>query len=282
MIGFTILGAGGALGQALVARLRSAAVPVLPVTRNMLPALLGSDRNIGNVINCVGLTGDFRSRALDTANAHVAITVECLKRLRFESFLFLSSTRVYAHAASTHEQAALPCRPDDPSDLYNITKLAGEALCLSDPRPTVRVVRLSNVYGVDMPETFLSQVIREGRATGAVQFRQGSDSEKDYVSADAVVTILPEISRRGSRRLYNLASGRNTRHATIARILREEAGWNVSFLEGALVIRFPTIDTTRLESEFGPILSTLSEDLPRLIRPGQEVQCSPSTRPADG
>ena len=44
-----------------------------------------------------------------------------------------------------------------------MTKLAGEALCLADPRSTTRVARLSNVYGIHMPaDTFLGQVLREG------------------------------------------------------------------------------------------------------------------------
>ena len=153
-----VLGAGGFIGAALVAWLESQDQVVHAVTRASLPALLAGRRPAGHVIDCVGLTGDFRVRPLDTAEAHVGVVARCLADLQFDSFLLLSSTRVYARANATHEDAALPTVPADPSDLYNVTKLAGEALCLADParhdpRGTV-VERLWHRHpGGDIPGT---------------------------------------------------------------------------------------------------------------------------------
>ena len=220
----------------------------------------------------------FVSRSLDTAEAHVGLVARCLSELQFGSFLFLSSTRVYARATSTREDAALPTLPADPSDLYNLTKLAGEALCLADPRPTVRVARLSNVYGAGMPaETFLGQVLAEGMTNGSVVLRQSPWSAKDYVSLDAVTRLLPAISTDGHDRLYNLASGHNTPHAAIAERLRGVIGWRTGFATGAPTLCGTPIDTTRITTEFGPITCDLLADLPALIPPEQEDQCSPST-----
>ena len=158
MAAFTILGAGGRIGQALVTALRPHH-PVRAIDRAALPGLLSAREPAGHVICCIGLTGDFRTRPLATAEAHVAIPARILADIPFESFLYLSSTRVYAHAATTKEDALLPASPGDPSDLYNLTKLAGEALCLSDPRPTVRAVRLSNVFGpVADPASFVEKL----------------------------------------------------------------------------------------------------------------------------
>ena len=148
---FTILGASGFIGRALVAWLESGDHVVHAVTRASLPALLASRRPAGHVIDCVGISNDCRLCPLDTAEAHVGLVAHCLTELKFESFLLLSSTRVYAHAGATHEDATLSALPSDPADLYNLTKLAGEALCLADPRFSVRVARLSDVYGMDMP-----------------------------------------------------------------------------------------------------------------------------------
>ena len=67
----TVLGAGGFIGGALVARLIAEGRPVDPVTRDDLPALLSARRPAGDVIYCIGLTADFRTRPLDTAEAHV-------------------------------------------------------------------------------------------------------------------------------------------------------------------------------------------------------------------
>jgi len=273
---FTILGAGGRIGQALVASLPGSQA----IDRAGLPAFLASGRPAGHIISCIGLTGDFRTRPLATAEAHVGITARVLARGGFNSFLYLSSTRVYTRAATTTEDATLSVNPTDPSDLYNLTKLAGEALCLSDPRPSVRVVRLSNVTHPDPdPDTFLGQVMREGYARGQVLLRQGPGSAKDYIAAADVTALLPRIATQGRHRLYNLASGQNVAHATIAARLRARHGWDITFAPGAPDVIFPPITISRLTSEFAPALSDPLPDSPTMAS-GQEAPCSPSMKPA--
>lgn len=274
---FTVLGAGGYLGRALAAHLEDTGHHVHAITRASLPTLLETRRPAGHVIDCIGLTGDFRAHPLDTAQAHVGITAQCLAALRCDSFLFLSSTRVYARAGIAHEDAPLPCVPGDPSDLYNLTKLAGEALCLSDPRPTVRVARLSNVYGPGLGnDTFLGQILMSGQETGQVRFRQAPDSAKDYVRLAQVLRVLPLIATAGTGRLYNVAAGHNTTHATIAATVHRVFGWDTSFDLNAPTIAFPRIETARLDAEFGPALSDLSADLRTIAPSAAEVPCSPS------
>ena len=278
---FTVLGASGFVGRALVAALERQGHIIRPITRAALPALLETRRNVGHVIDCIGLTADFRSRPHATAEAHVGVTARCLAALRFNSFLFLSSTRVYARAASTHEDTPLTCAPTDPSDLYNLTKLAGEALCLGDPRPSVRVVRVSNVYGPGMDaDSFVGQVLKEGTATGSVHFRQSPDSAKDYINLARVIRLLPEIAAVGHHRLYNLAAGANTTHATVAAGLSRHFGWHCLFVPHAPTVAYPAIDTMRLHEEFGPPLSDLSADLATLLPLATEVSCSPLTKQA--
>ena len=267
---------GQALGQALVASLPGSQA----IDRAGLPAFLASGRPAGHIISCIGLTGDFRTRPLATAEAHVGTTARIQARGGFDSFLYLSSTRVYARAATTTEDAALSVNPTDPSDLYNLTKLAGEALCLSDPRPSVRVVRLSNVTHPDPdPDTFLGQVMSEGYARGQVLLRQGPGSAKDYIAAADVTALLPRIATQGRHRLYNLASGRNVTHATIAARLRARHGWDIAFAPGSPDVIFPPIKISRLTSEFAPALSDPLPDSPTMAS-GQEAPCSPSMKPA--
>lgn len=276
---FTIIGASGFIGASLAAWLESQDQVVHAVTRASLPALLAGRRPAGHVINCVGVTGDFRGRLLETAEAHVGLVARCLAELQFDSFLLLSSTRVYSRASATKEDSTLAAVPADPSDLYNVTKLAGEALCLSDSRSAVRVARLSNVYGLGMPaETFLGQVLREGQETGCVTFRQSPSSGKDYVSLATVVRLLPAITVAGVHRLYNVAAGGNTSHAEVAHALRDIAGWRTRFALDAPTVRQPAIDVTRLDAEFKPTASNLVADIPTLLALAQERQCSPSMK----
>ena len=95
------------------------------------------ERPLGHVIYGIGVTADFRTRTLETVGAHVCALVEFIARARFDSLLYLSSTRVYKGAPATDEESPLRVSPSDADDFYNLTKLTGEALCLTNPRDTM-------------------------------------------------------------------------------------------------------------------------------------------------
>jgi len=264
---FTVLGAGGYVGRAMVAHLRAEGHEVAAVTRETLAGFLAAGAPAGHVIYAIGLTGDFRARPLETAEAHVGIVARVLAEVALDSFLYLSSTRVYARSELTREDAAIEVAPGVASDLYNITKLAGEALVLGNARPTLRVARLSNVYGPGMgTDSFLGQVLDEGRRSGSVSIHQGLLSTKDYVSIDDVVRALTAIAERGQARLYNVASGRNTTHDAIVTVLARSHGWSVE-ADGNAAVRFPRIDITRLSSEFAAPGNEILTALPHLAEP---------------
>lgn len=271
----TVLGAQGFIGRHLVARLRAQGHAVAGVDRAGLADFLAGDAAAGHVFYCIGLTADFRTRPLDTAEAHVGLLARVLRRGGFTSLLYLSSTRVYAHSDLTREDSPIPLLPAQAGDLYAATKLAGEALCLADPRPGIRVARLSNVYGADMGGgSFLGQVIAEGVATGQVVLRQGLRSAKDYIAIADATRLLTAIGLGGGARLYNVASGLNTSHDALARGLHGAFGWQVSAMEEAATLRFPRIDITRASVEFGAPVHRILDDLPALGRSHrQEVAC---------
>ena len=213
----TVLGAGGWIGAALLAELQRQRRPVRAVGRADLPAWLAEQDQEGPVIYAIGLTADFRQRPHATAEAHVSLLSQVVQRPGIEHLLLLSSTRVYARSADTRETATLPCLSSDPSDLYNLSKLLGEALVLQDPRQGMKVVRISNVVGPRQPNsTFVGALLEEARVGGLVTIQQTSDTTKDYVALADVLRLLPLIAERGQQRLYNLGSGRNTSHAEVA------------------------------------------------------------------
>lgn len=249
----TVLGAGGWIGAALVEDLRRQGRAVLPVGRSNLNDWLATGDALGPVIYAIGLTADFRERPYATAEAHVGLLSRVLQRRGLSQLLLLSSTRVYARSDNTDEAAALPCLSTDPSDLYNLSKLMGEALVLQDPRPGLKVVRISNVVGVGQPRsTFVGSLLEEAGATGEVSIQQPAAMAKDYVELEDVVRLLPQIAVHGRQRLYNLGFGRNTTHQEVAAWL-ERQGVTVRFASQASpCLRFPELSIHRLSAEFEP------------------------------
>jgi nucleoside-diphosphate-sugar epimerase len=246
---FTIFGAGGWIGSALVRRLAASGQKVRAVFRDDWPA---DNESLGHVIYAIGLTADFRERPFATAEAHVTVLTRALQSCRFDSFLYLSSTRLYLEAAATSEETALSVRPAHPDNIFNATKLAGEAVCLALPSSDIRVVRLSNVLGVgDRSQNFLPAVLAEARRTGSVTIRTAAESEKDYVALDDVIALLEVIAMQGRHRVYNVASGRNVPNWLIAELLRRHTGVEVTFAPGAPRVAFPPIKIDRIAREFG-------------------------------
>ena len=255
---FTVLGASGFIGSNLVRWLRAQAIPHSCPSRGK--SLIG--RPLSHVVYCIGLTADSLEKPFETVHAHVSRLADLLEHAQFDSLLYLSSTRVYAGSREGREDAALEVNPNEPDDLYNLSKLLGESMCLSTRRPNVRVVRLSNVYGNDFSsQNFLSSVLRDVVEKRKVVLRTSLESEKDYVSIDDVVAILPSISLSGAHRIYNIASGHNTSHRAIVEKLVQLTGCDIEVLPAAGTIQFPKISIDRVRNEFGfrptPVLDSL-------------------------
>jgi nucleoside-diphosphate-sugar epimerase len=187
-----------------------------------------------------------------------------LEACEFESLTYLSSARVYRGAELTREDATLCVSPNNPDDLYNISKLMGESICLSSSQ-RCRVARVSNVYGADIgSENFLSSVLREAAATGKVILHTAADSVKDYVAIEDVVRWLAMISAYGKYRIYNLAAGENTSHASLASCL-QVMGVEVTYIRDAAIVKFPQIDVSCVTDEFGAPQHNILDDFSRLM-----------------
>lgn len=249
MTPWTVLGGRGFVGSRLVDHLRSKGAEVWVPDRE--DGALWR-RELGHVVYCIGLTGDFRHRPFDTMEAHVGVLSRVLQQARFDTLTYLSSTRLYMESARTDEDAPLSVQPADPSDLYNLSKLAGEALCHASGRDRVRVARLSNVVGPGMDPAsgnFVASLIAEAKS-GHIVLRSHPDSGKDYVHIDDVVDWLVLIGERGQHNVYNVASGRSVSHRQWAEWCAERFGCNWSALEGASQQNFQPIEIHRLQSEF--------------------------------
>lgn len=259
----TILGSRGFVGAALVERARADGLPVHCPGRD--EDLTG--RDLGTVIYTIGLTADFRTRLLDTVEAHVSYLERLVRHSRCDSIVYLSSARIYGRGdGGTSEISDIKVQPANPDHLYNISKLMGESLILSAAaRP--RVVRLGNVYGADLRSAnFLTDVIGSALRTGRVALRTSWDSEKDYISIDDVTDLIFRIARDGRETIYNLASGLNVTNREIGDLLAKHLGCEVVVEPGSPSIRYAPLDARRITAEFGFSARRLADEFPGLLR----------------
>jgi len=261
---FTVLGSGGFIGRSMVQHLRDRGYAVEDPARNVSD-LRG--KSLGHVIYAIGLTGNFRTRTRETIDAHVYSLQRLMYEADFDSWLYLSSTRLYDMLPKdviASEDDALPVR-SGPDAVYNLSKLLGESVCFGLDNPSVRVARLANVYGSGMNQNnFLGSVIHSAVQDGHVTIEEAAQSAKDYVAIDDVVTGLEDIALHGRSRLYNVASGRSVSHKDIADAM-QNLGFGVKFSPDGPVRRFPQIDTRRITQEFSRSFRSVIQDLPTLI-----------------
>lgn len=260
---YTILGESGFIGSHLVAHLQQLGYECFAPKRND-PAIF--EKDLGHIIYCVGLTSDFRQRAFDTVQAHVCYLLKILGNTKFESFLYLSSTRLYKNMDHGEENTILRVNPLDSDDLYNISKIMGESICFSTNQANIRVVRLSNVYGTDfMSFNFLVSIIRDALIKGRIIMRTTMISEKDYVSIDDVVNLLPKIAMSGKHQIYNIASGVNVSNQELLKILQHNTGCSIEIAENSEEVIFPKISIDRIQDEFGYVPILINDSLSNLI-----------------
>jgi len=244
----TVLGSGGFIGSHLARYLQH---------RGYCCNLPGRGdesfytRPLGHVIYAIGLTADFRSRPLDTVEAHVCVLRRLIQTGNFTSLTYLSSTRVYAGLENTAETASLLVNPNAPGDLYNISKLMGESLCLHGGKPNMKVARLSNVVGLRPdPDIFIDQLLNEGCRTGKVTFRTSLTSRKDYLFIDDAVELLTRIALSPETGIYNVASGEGIENGEIAHAMAKEMGFEIAVAPNASTWDFSTIDITKAQTCF--------------------------------
>ncbi len=255
----TVLGASGFIGSRLASALRRRGFEVATPQRD---ADL-TDRDLGVVFYCIGLTGDAARRPHDTVVAHVEKVADILRRSRFDRLVYLSSTRLYLGAHTGQETEALRIDPGDPGRLFNISKLAGETLVLDSGRG--RIARLSNVYGPDWTsDNFLPSVVRAACQHGSVTLRDAPASAKDYVHVDDAVDALIQIGVDGGHDLYNVASGGNVTHDAIAAELKRVTGCRIEFAPQPKTVVFPVIDIVRLQHDFSFAPRHVLNDIPWL------------------
>lgn len=266
---FTVLGSAGFIGSHLVEHLTREQIDVYAPGRY---EHISTREDLGHVIYAIGLTADFRQRPFETIEGHVCKLIQVLQQDRFESFLYLSSTRLYGIESPTSEEAPVQVRPCELNHLYNISKLMGESACFATNNPRVRIARISNVFGPDyLSMNFLSTVIRDALEKKRVLLETSLDSEKDYIKIEDVVSLLPKISLSGKSRLYNVARGSNISNRDLLQRLSEITGCLLEVAPGAGKVYYPPISINSVTDEFDFSPHPVLDALPALVSQYREA-----------
>jgi nucleoside-diphosphate-sugar epimerase len=243
----TVIGGRGFVGSAVAKELLRRGHSVFIPKRDEL----SSDRDFGHVFYCAGITADFRTRVNDSIEAHVGLLSRFMENARFSSLLYLSSTRVYVHSQTTDPFAPVTVSPAEPDDLYGLSKLLGECLCLRHPNAGVRVARLSNIIGPNKKSSdFVYELMRDAVLHKHIVLRSTLDSEKDYVCLNDAVSILVDIGLYGRKKIYNVASGHNTTNLELVQTIAAATGATFEVAPNAKRLSFPTVDVSGIRGEF--------------------------------
>ena len=263
----TVLGASGFIGSNLVNKLLMSDEEVYAPKRG---EHIGG-RNLGNVIYCIGMTADFRTKPFETVNAHVSTLASLLQTCDFETLTYLSSTRVYIKSITQRkflvEEDDIVLNSEDPFDLFTASKITGELLALNSGKPNIKIVRVSNVFGADLlSQNFITTIVRDALVNKKVELFTTPDSSKDYISVDDVCEVLMKLATYYKTGIYNLSFGRNTSNETILNELKRLTGAEISYSAKAQKIIFKEINNEKIVKElsFKP-LSNIIDSLPNII-----------------
>ena len=251
---FTVLGAAGFVGQRVVARLRAAGAQVYAPVRGD-PALF--TQPLGHVIYAAGLTADYLARPFDTVEAHVGLLARVLQQCRWDSLVYLSSTRLYDSLGAVDATESLPLLldPTQPRHLYDLSKGLGESLCQTVGGGRARVARLACVYeGVADADGFLPALLRQvlgATAMPSITVASSPSFARDYVHVSDVVDGLLHIALHGKQAVYNLASGCNVANAELFGYIKRRWGCDIVATLPAGMSAAPRICIDRMREEFG-------------------------------
>ncbi len=243
---YTVIGARGFIGSRLAAALAADGSDVRTPARGA--DLTTSD--LGRVIYCAGLTGDYRTRPFDTVEAHVSLLSRLLEAGRYERLVYLSSTRLYqtTRAAVGREDEPLRLDPNDIEQVYELSKALGENLAVNRSDGRGCAARLAYVFDWRPgAEGFLADWLAQARAGKSITVASTPEDGRDFIHVDDVTRALRAMADQPVNAIVNVAAGRTTTNAEIAAVF-EAAGWGVTFTGSRAAAAPTTADIASLRA----------------------------------
>lgn len=257
----SLFGGGGYIGRELQRSLTLSGHSVNLISRN---ELIDLTTNYGHVIYCSGITrGDFKSKLSAIVEAHVSKLSRLVQVIKCDSFLYLSSARIYENQVFGDEGARISCHPLSLSDCYNLSKLLGESIVMNSPVATPCVARIS--YVVDGLNDHLFAPIHRARRFGDVILNSHPDTKKDFIMLTDAVSCLEKISLFGKSEIYNVATGVSVSYSQFSYLIEATLNCKVEFAFGVEKQIAPKIDISKLQAEFEFKPRDVLEEIKRVL-----------------
>ncbi len=245
---YTIFGSNGFIGSELVSYLKKNKYKVFKPKKNQQRF----SKNLGNIIYCIG-SDDWKKYPKKGFDSNLGHLKEILFNCKFQSFLFLSTSRIYINNKNnpTKENNLVNVNSSNLNDYYNLLKLTSESICLNQNKKNIKVIRISNVLGNNFKSPLvLPSLIRDALQKSKIRILINKNSTKDYISIDDVIFLILKIIKKGKKNLYNVASGKNVKLIDIARIIKKETGCSLIFKNQSTKVLEPKINIQRIKNEF--------------------------------
>jgi UDP-glucose 4-epimerase len=256
-----VLGAGGVLGKALLARLKTGGIAVLGLGSSEIDLqdataaeeLLALLRTDDAVVFLSALTPD-KGRDIATLmkNLRMAEAVaSAVAAVKCRHVVYMSSDAVYPFGNGIVDETT----PADPLDLYGVMHKAREVMMMSAvPANALAILRCTLVCAADDthnsygPNRFRRQAAKEGKITLGGEGKE----TRDHVFADDVAELVRLVLVHRSAGLLNAVSGSSYSFAEVAHIVATtfDPPVEVSFARGGGAVTHRHFDATALHQAF--------------------------------
>ena len=208
-------------------------------------------KNLDNVIYCIG-SDDVLSNPINAIESNLMILCKIILNNKFKSFLYISSTRLYINSNNTNENNSIKINTNSKNYFYNSLKVAAENFCLSQKNKNIKVVRLSNLYGLNFKnQTYLlPSLIRNSKLNKKINIYINKESKKNYININDVIDIIIKIMSKSKYRLYNIASDKRLAIKKIVSIIKKVTDCKVVYSNQRERNNEPIIDISRIKKEF--------------------------------
>tara|TARA_B100001029_G_C15035833_1_gene440071 strand:- start:49 stop:849 length:801 start_codon:yes stop_codon:yes gene_type:complete len=244
---YTIFGHTGFLGKNIVRYLKNNNQNCfLPKKKQFL-----FSKNLNNIIYCIGEDNVFNN-PINSIEANLKILTQIITKNKFESFLYISTTRLYLNSDKTSEDDIIKINPFSKEYFFNCLKLASENFCLSQNNKKIKIVRLSNLYGhfFKSQKYLLPTLLRDSVNKKIINLNINKNSKKNYLNVDDAIKIIIKIATKGKNRLYNVASDKQYSLNIIAKKIQKITNCKIKYKNQNIKYNEPIINIKKIKKEF--------------------------------